>query len=206
MSVGKFIVFEGLDGSGLSTQSFELRNFLINQGYKVVLTKEQTDGLIGGLIKSCLKKEWKTSLLTLQILFTSDRAHHLDTEIEPGIAEGKIIISDRYFFSTIAFGGLQIEKDFLKRINSKFRVPDITFIMDCPPDVCLERIGKGRFHSELFEEKEKMEKIRQNYFGLAKEFPNVHIVDANRASGEIHKEIVSICESYGLGRTLRRLE
>ena len=142
MSVGKFIVFEGLDGSGLSTQSFELRNFLINQGYKVVLTKEQTDGLIGGLIKSCLKKEWKTSLLTLQILFTSDRAHHLDTEIEPGIAEGKIIISDRYFFSTIAFGGLQIEKDFLKRINSKllFSARGISLI-DCKN--CNALIGLG---------------------------------------------------------------
>ena len=173
---GKFIVFEGLDGSGLSTQSFELRNFLMKQGKQVVLTKEQTDGLIGGLIKSCLKKEWKTSLLALQLLFTADRAHHLSNEIEPALAEGKFIISDRYFFSTIAFGGLQIEKEFLKKINSKFRVPDITFIMDCPPEVCLERIGKGRFSRELFEEKEKMEKIRENYRELAKEFPNAHIV------------------------------
>src|SRR3989344_8642736 len=107
---GKFIVFEGLDGSGLSTQSFELRNFLMKQGHQVVLTKEQTDGLIGGLIKSCLKKEWKTSLLTLQLLFTADRAHHISNEIEPSLAEGKFVISDRYFFSTIAFGGLQIEK------------------------------------------------------------------------------------------------
>ncbi len=201
----KFIVFEGLDGSGLSTQSFELRNFLMKQGHQVVLTKEQTDGLIGGLIKSCLKKEWKTSLLTLQLLFTADRSHHLSNEIEPALAEGKFVISDRYFFSTIAFGALQIEKDFLKKINSKFRVPDITFIMDCPPEVCLERIGKGRFSRELFEEKEKMEKIRENYRELAKEFPNVHIVDANRPAAEVQKEIVSICESYGLGRTLRRL-
>ena len=201
----KFIVFEGLDGSGLSTQSFELRNFLILQGYKVVLTKEQTDGLVGGLIKACLKKEWKTSLLALQLLFTADRAHHLDMEVEPALADGKIVLCDRYFFSTIAFGGLQVEKDFLKKINSKFRVPDITFILDCPPEVCLERINKGRFSHELFEEKEKMEKIRANYIRLAKEFPNVHIVDANRTPSEIQKEIISICESYGLGRTLRRL-
>ncbi len=203
MPNGKFIVFEGLDGSGLSTQSFELRNFLIGQGYQVVLTKEQTDGLIGGLIKSCLKKEWKTSLLALQLLFTADRAHHLDTEIEPAVKEGKIVICDRYFFSTIAFGGLLVEKDFLKKINSKFRVPDITFILDCPPEVCLERIGKGRFSRELFEEKEKMENIRQNYVALAKEFPNVHIVDSNRPAKEIQKEINSICESYMIGKTLK---
>lgn len=195
----KFIVFEGLDGSGLSTQALELRNFLMSRGHQVVLTKEQTDGLIGGLIKSCLKKEWKTSLLALQLLFTADRAHHLSNEIEPALAEGKFVISDRYFFSTIAFGALQIEKDFLKKINSKFRVPDITFIMDCPPEVCLERIGGGRFSRELFEEKEKLEKVHQNYQELAKEFPNVHVVDSNRPPNEIHKEIVSICESYGLG-------
>ena len=200
----KFIVFEGLDGSGLSTQSFELRNFLMKQGHQVVLTKEQTDGLIGGLIKSCLKKEWKTSLLTLQLLFTADRCHHLSNEIEPALAEGKFVISDRYFFSTIAFGALQIEKDFLKKINSKFRVPDITFIMDCPPEVCLERIGKGRFSRELFEEKEKMEKIRENYRELAKEFPNAHIVDSNREPKEIQKEIIFICESYGLGSNLKK--
>lgn len=202
---GKFIVFEGLDGSGLSTQSFELRNFLMKQGHQVVLTKEQTDGLIGGLIKSCLKKEWKTSLLTLQLLFTADRAHHISNEIEPSLAEGKFVISDRYFFSTIAFGGLQIEKDFLKKINSKFRVPDITFILDCPTDVCLERINKGRFSSELFEEKEKMEKVRQNYSHLAKEYPNVFVIDSNRPAKEISKEIFSICESYGIGRTLKSL-
>jgi len=202
---GKFIVFEGLDGAGLSTQAFELRNFLIAQGYNVILTKEQTDGLIGGLIKSCLKKEWKTSLLALQMLFTADRAHHLGEEVEPALAEGKMVICDRYFFSTVAFGALQVDRDFLKKINSKFRVPDITFILDCPTDVCLERINKGRFSSELFEEKEKMEKVRQNYSHLAKEYPNVFVIDSNRPAKEISKEIFSICESYGIGRTLKSL-
>ncbi|MCW1300199.1 MAG: dTMP kinase, partial [Candidatus Parvarchaeota archaeon] len=71
---GAFIVFEGPDGAGLSTQAELLDKYLRKKGYKVVLTKEPTIGLIGGLIKAALKNEWKTSPLAMQLLFTADRA------------------------------------------------------------------------------------------------------------------------------------
>ncbi len=196
---GKFVVFEGLDGSGLSTQSLLLRDWLISKGNNVVVTKEQTDGAMGGLIKSCLKHEWKTSPLALQLLFVADRAHHLAAEIEPALEEGKNVICDRYVFSTLAFGALGVDMDFLKTINTKFHKPDITFIIDCPPDVCMQRIGKSRFsHTELFEEKSKFDKIRANYHSLLKYWPNVYLIDGNRPKDVIFAEIRAIAEKHGL--------
>ncbi|MFH0987219.1 MAG: dTMP kinase [Candidatus Micrarchaeota archaeon] len=193
-----FIVFEGLDGSGQSTQSNALKDYLIDEKkVDVMLTKEQTDGFIGGLIKAGLKHEWKTSPLGLQLLFVADRAHHLFAEIEPALDVGKIVISDRYIFSTLAFGALGADMDFLKMINSKFRKPDVTFILDTPPEVCLERIKRSRFqHLELFEKIEMMKKIRENYLSLKSYFPNVYIINGNRTKDEIHKEIVGIIEKH----------
>jgi len=191
---GKFIALEGLDGSGLSTQSMMLKEYLLKTGKKAVLTKEQTDNFIGGLIKSSLKEHIKTSSLTLQLMFVADRSHHLESEIEPAIKEGKIVISDRYLFSTLAFGSLDVDIDFLKLINSKFRKPDLTFIIDCSPEVCLERISKERFHSEVYEEKNKLERVRKNYMSLKNYFPNVYIIDGNRSKEEVFEDVKKIVE------------
>lgn len=187
-----FVAFEGLDGAGLSTQAQLLKNFLREKGYEVVLTKEQTDAAIGGLIRSILRKEFNTSLLTLQLLFTADRAHHLQNEIEPALKQGKIVITDRYMFSTIAFGGLEIDFEFLKTINSKFRIPDMTILLDASPKVCRERLKKDRVHIELFEDIEKAKKVREHYLKLRYEFQNFFVVDANRSIEEISKDVQKI--------------
>ena len=191
---GKFIVFEGLDGSGLSTQALMLKEYLLKKDKKTVLTKEQTDSFIGGLIKSSLKEQIKTSPLTLQLMFVADRSHHLDNEVEPALEEGKIVISDRYLFSTLAFGSLDVDMEFLKIINSKFRKPDLTFIIDCSPETCMDRISKERFHSEIFEEKGKLEKARKNYLSLKEYFPNVYVIDGNRSREEVFEDIRKIVD------------
>jgi len=186
------IAIEGLDGSGLSTQSNLLRDFLIKKGYQVILTKEQTDNAIGGLIKSILKKEFDVSPLGLQLLFAADRAHHLASEIDPALMQDKIVISDRYILSSLAFGSPGVDLEFLKQINSKFRKPDITFIIDTKPETCLERIKKTRFHLELHEEKEKLEQTRKNYLSLKDYFPNVFVIDGNGTIEEVEKNIQKI--------------
>ncbi|MCD6216152.1 MAG: dTMP kinase [Candidatus Aenigmarchaeota archaeon] len=192
--LGKFIVFEGLDGSGISTQSGLLYDYFSKKGKKTVLTKEQTNGLIGGLIKAGLRHEWKTTPLALQLLFAADRSHHLDKQINPAINNGKIVICDRYILSTLAFGSLDVDMQFLKEINSKFPAPDITFILDVLPKICLQRITKSRFHAELFEEEEKLNKIRKAYLSLKNYFPNTFVIDGNRSIEEVHKDIVKIVE------------
>jgi len=191
---GKFIVFEGIDGAGLTTQAELLEKHLKNKKYEVVLTKEPTNNLIGGIIRAALRKEWITSNRTLQLLFSADRAHHLEKDIIPALENGKIVISDRYFISTIAYGMIELEKNWLKAINSKFLLPDIIFIIDVPVEVSIERIKASRFGFELFEERKKLEKIRNNFLELSKEYKNCFVINGNRSIEEVHKEIVKIVE------------
>ena len=191
---GMLIAFEGLDGSGLSTQSLMIRDYLIEKGSAVAMTKEQTEGVIGGIIKSSLRDEWKTSPMALQLLFAADRAHHLATEIEPTIEKNKIIICDRYILSSLAFGSLDLDLEFLKEINSKFRRPDVTFIIDTDPDICLERIKKSRSHLELFEEKEKLEKIRNAFLSLKSYFPETYIINGNKTKEEVFEDIKRVVD------------
>lgn len=191
-----FIAFEGQDGAGNSTQSRFLTRFLTDRGERVLLTKEPTSSFIGGIIRSVLRREIKTSPLALQMLFTADRAHHLYSQIEPALKEGKIVISDRYMFSTLAFGGLSIDIDFLKKVNSNFRIPDITFIIDVPPEVCMERIRRSRTSEpELFEDVAKFEKIRANYMQIKNQFPNMYLIDGNRRIEDVAADIRRIVTS-----------
>jgi len=111
---GKFIVFEGLDGSGSSTQASKLRDWLNRAQKELILgkpraqlTKEPTNNIIGGLIRGQLTGDWKTRPECLQLLFAADRSHHLEREIIPLLKDGVTVISDRYFFSTIAFGAAE---------------------------------------------------------------------------------------------------
>lgn len=187
--VGRLIVFEGLDGSGISTQAAMLRNHLVGKGKDVILTKEPTDGLVGGIIKSCLRKEWKTDPLTLQILFAADRSHHLTGEIEPALKKNKTVICDRYILSSLAFGSLSVSTEVLKQLNSNFMKPHITIVVDTHPKICIERMQKGRHHVELFEEEHKLTQIRQNMIAMKKQFPDTFFVDGNRTPDEVHADI-----------------
>ena len=191
---GKFIVFEGVDGSGLSTQALKLENYLRMKGIKVVLTKEPTNGLIGGLVKAALKGEWKVDPLALQLLFCADRAHHVNTEILPALQEGKSVISDRYYFSSLAYGKVQgLDVDLLKKINSKFPRPDLLIILDVSPEVSIQRIKEARFGFTLFEEKEYLEKVRSAFREIFEDNKDIaFLIDASGSIEEVHEQIKKI--------------
>ncbi len=196
MSKGFFIVFEGLDGSGSSTQVGLLQKALKDKGYRAHVTKEPTNNIVGGLIRGQLTKDWKTGPECLQLLFAADRAHHLEREILPGVSQGCIVISDRYFFSTIAFGGIDLDMEWLKGLNDKFKVPDLSFFIKVPASECVRRIADSRFEFELFEEEKKLEKVWKNYEVLAKEYKNVHVIDGMKSVSEVHEEILEIVCDY----------
>lgn len=187
-----FIAFEGLDGSGSSTQVGLLTNKLKKQGYKVFATKEPTNNIIGGLIRGQLTHDWKSSMECLQLLFAADRAHHLHREIIPAINDGKIIISDRYFFSTIAFGSIESDREWLLSLNERFILPDLTFLIKVPAKECLKRMTNTRFELELFEQEAKLKKVWSHYDWLSKNFANVYVIDGAKPIDEISKEIFSI--------------
>ncbi|MBU0476782.1 dTMP kinase [Patescibacteria group bacterium] len=191
---GKFIVFDGLDGSGQSTQAEFLRDFLIKKGYQVILTKEPTlDSEAGKRLRKILDKKEKISSKELQELFAKDRKEHLENLIIPALKEGKVVISDRYFFSSFAFGsssGLDLE--WLIKINDEFLLPDLTFILKVSPEVCISRIIKRKKERTLFEEKQKLEKVWQIYKILPSRFKNIYIIGGERPIKEISNEIKEI--------------
>ncbi len=186
-----FIVFEGLDGSGSTTQARLLWERLEKNQRAAHLTKEPTDeGHIGKLIREVLQHKWEMSPEGLQLMFSADRAEHLKTMIEPALKNGEIVISDRYIFSTIAYGSLAVDDiDWLKGLNSHFRQADLTFLLKLDPEECLKRIAGRGSEFELFEKDEKLRKIWKQYAKLAKENDNVIVIDASKSIEEIHEQV-----------------
>ncbi len=196
---GILIVIEGLDGAGLSTQAAALAEYLRGKNKRVMLTKEPTASPIGTLIKSALNRNLELSLFALQLLFAADRAEHLEKEIEPPLSANEIIISDRYILSSLAFGAVDNDVEFLKEINSRFRKPDLTVIIDTPPRVCLARITRSRETVELFEEEKRLEKVREQFLALKSYFDNTFIVDGDREKAKVSKEIQEVVERTLVG-------
>jgi len=192
-----FIVFEGLDGAGTTTQIDLLAGFLRNENdHKVIVTKEPTNNIIGGIIRGCLTGDWKTTPAGLQLLFAADRAHHLDHEIKPALSKGCIVISDRYYLSTIAYGAVDLEKSWLYQINKKFLKPDITFLIDVTPETAISRMQKVRYDLELFEKKETLEKVRKNYLAIAKEEKNLYIINGEEMITRVRDDVNKIIKRY----------
>ncbi|MEK7096590.1 MAG: dTMP kinase [Patescibacteria group bacterium] len=190
---GLFIAFEGLDGSGSSTQVDLLVKALNNLGYFAFGTKEPTNNLIGGLIRGALTHDWKASPECLQLLFAADRAHHLQREVIPNLEKGNIVITDRYLFSTIAYGSIDMPRNWLLKLNERFILPDITFYIRLTPRECLRRIGKSRHQFELFEEMEKLKKVKSMYLTMSRR-KNLNIMPINgfQTIDQIAEEILLI--------------
>jgi len=191
-----FIAFEGLDGSGSSTQARLLAERLELTGHPALATKEPTaTNPIGRMIRDVLQHKWEASPEALQLLFSADRAEHLKNDIWPALREGKIVISDRYLFSTIAFGSLAVpDIEWLKQLNRLYPPPDITFLFKLDPAECIKRIEHRGKPIELFEKEEKLRNIWKTYESLSIDYPHVHLIDASKSIAEITDEIWGIVE------------
>ena len=175
-----FITFDGIDGSGKSPLAEALRKALAGQGYDVTVTKEPTDGEIGRLTRRVTKGELKMDMLALQILFAADRAEHIAKF--RGIIESKdrVLISDRYYYSSIAYGeAAGADRKYLEVLNSVFPKPDLALILDVDVGIALERIA-AKNSSTLFEKKETLERTRTAF----RKFSGVTFIDTGRRSKE----------------------
>lgn len=192
---GLFIDIEGLDGSGASTQVEKIVGWLKAQTKeKILRTKEPTDNVIGGLIRGVLTKTVTIPMDALQLLFSADRSHHLASEIIPLLKEGGIVVTDRYIPSTMAFGSLDMDKEWLMMINEHFLMPDLTVFIRVSPDECIRRLHKSRGRLELFEEKEKLQQVWKGYEWVAKKLPNVTILDGERSVDAVFGDIQRLIE------------
>lgn len=191
-----FIVIEGIDGAGTTTQSKLLAKFLEKEGKKVFLTQEPTDSEIGKLIRRVLSGKCELDSKSLSLLFSSDRAEHLYGK--GGVIEhtenGFYVISDRYFQSSIAYQGLSVEKSFVIETNP-FPFPEYFIFLDVDVDVALERIGKRGEEKEIFEKKEILEKVRKNYISELERIPaetRLMRISGEKGIEETQSEILSL--------------
>jgi len=199
---GKFIVIEGLDGSGKSAQVDLVVEFLKQKGKEVILTREPTiESEAGRRVKQALRKEITVEPLELQGLYVQDRREHLQNKVVPALEEGKFVISSRYAFSTFAYGysdGLNV--DLLIKMNEEFLLPDLTIIVDVKPESCIERIeGRGE-PVELFEKLEKLTKVNEIYKKVNTMFENVVVVDGEKSIPEVFEEIKNIINNRLLNK------
>jgi dTMP kinase len=195
--LGTFIVFEGLDGSGQTTQANLLKDFLSSQGYKVVLTKEPTENSEAGKkIRAALDQKISFPHKTLQELFAQDRREHLENSIIPALKTGKCVISDRYFFSSFAYGTASgIDLNWLIQLNDEFLMPDFTIILKVRPEICIERIEKRGEGKTLFEKIDRLQKVWEIYEKLPSRFENVFIIDGEKTVEEVFQTVKEIVRS-----------
>ena len=181
-----FIVLEGIDGCGKSTQAKRLAARLRENGRQVVLTSEPTKGKIGLFIREILSGKEKVDAKTLALLFTADRCEHLGCVVIPAISDGKVVVSERYYHSTIAYQSAQdVDSKWLLDLNRFALKPDLTLFLDVKPACAMER-KEGR---EIFEEKEFLEKVYSEYL----RFSDVVRIDGSGSpddvSGRINKAV-----------------
>ena len=191
---GKFIVIEGLDGSGKSTQADLLANFLSEKGKEYILKNEPTtESKAGRKIKQALKKEIKVEPLELQKLYVQDRTEHLANKIIPALKEGKYVVCSRYAFSTVAYGHANgLDAQYLMKLNDHFLLPDATIVIDVSVAECIKRIEKRGGGKELFEKKERLKRANEIYKKLHTLYENVTLVDGSKSPEKVFGEVKEI--------------
>lgn len=204
---GLYIALEGIDGSGKTTQVEQLAKYFEKQGKSVIATREpRKEGLIGDIVQKVLTGKVKVSSIALQYLFSTDRVLHHDELVIPALKEGKVVISDRCFWSAIVYGILDRNAgkydyknaDFLLMAHSvlsmyhQFIIPDNTFYLKVPLATSVARIAKKDDVKEIYEDKGKLQKVIEGYDWLSKKFKNEIItVDGEGSVERVTQAIVA---------------
>jgi dTMP kinase len=189
---GLFIVIEGIDGTGKSTQVRRLGEWFEKRGREVVLSREPTDGPWGRKLRESAATGRLSPEDELQY-FLNDRRQHVKEKIKPALAEGKVVILDRYYFSTMAYQGARgFDPAEIRRLNEAFApVPDLLLILDLDVDTAHQRIGHRGDSTNEFEKREGLEKCREIFLSLRDE-PFVRVVDASGSLDEVSSKIFAI--------------
>ncbi|HDI12531.1 MAG: dTMP kinase [Hadesarchaea archaeon] len=192
---GKFVSIEGPDGCGKSTHARLLVRWLRSKGFGVVLTDEPTNGVFGRLVKKVLRGELKLPVTVEALLFAADRIQHVRDLILPSVNAGKIVVSERYVYSSIAYQsarGLPVR--WIKRINRYAPRPDLAILIDVPIEVSSARIGSRRL-DEFERDPGLQERVRRNYLRMARR-EGLKVVNGARPRAEVQAEIRDIVRRH----------
>lgn len=216
---GKFIVLEGIDGAGTTTQLNVLRDHFRRAGRRAFFTHEPSDGPAGMLIRLALQKRLVGANYDLHdpadappaaaaafdpgalaLLFAADRADHMAAQVLPNLEAGRDVVCDRYLLSTLAYQGQHAELEWLLEINRPAIVPDLTLFLDVPPGEAEERMRGSRWKKEIFETLEQQRRIRSRYLELIQrhipKVGRVEIVDASRPAAKVSTDLLALVDSF----------
>jgi dTMP kinase len=205
---GKFITFEGIDGSGKSTQLRMLASELRLRGYDVLTTAEPGGTSLGRRLRETfLETEENVSPMAELLLFAADRSQHVEFLIKPSLADGKIVISDRFADSTFVYqgAGRGFEEKIVNQVINLATgglKPDLTIFFDLPVAQSLKRLQlrtkDGEVKNRMDKEKNEFyERVRSAYIKLAeKEKKRFQIVDATKSVSEIHTEVLRVVDKF----------
>ena len=189
---GLFIALEGIDGSGTTTHTRLLGNWLVKKGLEVMQTHEPTGYRIGRLLREILR-DTSVPPAVDALLFAADRVDHTIHRIQPALDQGKIVITDRYIESSVAYqssSGLQ--KEWVLALNQFALQPNLTILLDIPPEVALRRKRKPK-PKEKFEQVAFLTKVRQVFLNRAEE-QGFTIINAEQSIKEVQNQIQKLVE------------
>jgi dTMP kinase len=189
MQRGLFIVIEGIDGTGKSTQARRLGEWFEKTGREVVLSREPTDGPWGRKLRESAATGRLSPEDELRY-FLNDRRQHVEEKISPALAAGKVVILDRYYFSTMAYQGARgFDPAEIRRMNEEFAPPpDLMLILDLDVDAAHQRIGHRGDSANEFEKHESLVRCREIFLSL-KDEPFARVIDSNGSLDEVASRI-----------------
>ncbi len=189
---GLFIVIEGIDGSGKDTHLKSLSNELRERGFNVVETAEPSRDQVGAFLKRYAKRKGRRlPAETEALLYAADRYEHIKNVIVPALTRGRIVISIRYFYSTLAYqGAAGVDLDWIREMNKFALKPDLTILLDILPEYSLHRLKRRR---TIFESADYLRRVREIYLKLAERGELVR-VDADRPRRVVQAEVLSLVQ------------
>jgi dTMP kinase len=200
---GRFVVLEGIDGSGTTTQVAKLGDRLRALRVPVRTTREPSDGPIGTMVRQVLTGRIVNpggrapGWATMALLFAADRMDHVEAEIEPFVATGGVMISDRYDASSLAYQsvmsgtGGEVAVEWIRTLNQHCARPDLTIVLDLPPDEAATRREQRGEAAQLYEQNEVQRALAVFYKELAKHLPKdrIAIIDAAGSIDQVHARV-----------------
>ena len=190
---GTFICIEGLDGSGKTTQAKMLAKAL-RKSHNAVYTAEPSQGKIGTYIRErCLYGEKRLSGVIEALLFAADRIEHIENEVLPALHQGKLVISDRYLYSSLAYqGAAGLSLEWIEKINEHALRPDLAILIDVDPKTTIQRLKPNKSVMENMETQQKVRKIYLNFV----EKGSLTKINGDQPKNEVAKELYAVVMKF----------
>jgi dTMP kinase len=201
-----FIVLEGIDGSGTTTQLDRLVAHLAARGRAAHATREPSTGPIGRLLRELLLGQHALPSgapadgQAMALLFAADRRDHLRREIEPALERGADVVSDRYLMSSLAYQAVEADRGWVAGLGRGLRLPDLTILLDVPVAVAAERRRAAGRVVERYDDDAVQTRVAESYRKLAAEEPSALILDGSGTVAEVAAAIAAAVDRLILKR------